>query len=383
MVSNAMEKKSLIYANNCPGDHGGFLETMSSSSNDLAYKCNRCNQNYEQCYGCSICNYWLCIQCRTRPFQCGCCLENVEILIFDTHCLFPCCIQYSCLHCACKGLDLVEFVEDLNVHYELKYPIISAIKNHDLNSLKNVCSNIRWRNPKFSLPMELRNIVSEHLDISIFKIFKEMLDPNFTSLLNLPENKLLKQNLFRIFLEDKLTQNTALHYAAIKGDVNFAQFLLNRTKKNIVNRQNVFGYTPLHFAAAMGEYDIVQILLAQGANVNPIGTNGKTPLHITSEMGHIEITVFLIGHGGKSNQIEWYGCSPLTHAIKVNKKNIIEKSKKKAISQLDHFSREYNMCFLAKLITCKILMIPTLFCLSYQYQFFTFIHSFRNCFSTK
>lgn len=365
MVSHAMEKRSLIYANNCPGDHG-FLKQFSSTH--MAHKCNRCNYKCGQCYGCSNCKYWLCTPCRAKPFQCECCLENVEILIFDTHCLFPCCIQYCCIQCACKGLDLIEFVADLEVHYELKNSIISAIKYKHLTSLKNVCSNIRWRSPNFSLPAELNDLTYKNSHFSIIKIFKDMLHLNFTSFLNSPENKILKQNLFRIFVEDKLTQNSALHYATLKGDIKFAQFLLNRTKEKIINKKNVFGYTPLHFAASRGEYELVQILLKHGAHVNPIGANGKTPLHLASEMGRIETTILLIAHGGQSKQID-FGCSSLTQAIDANKKKIIEKETEEAMIR-----QKCNMHFLSKIITCKILMLPLFFC---RYPFGRLFHIVR------
>jgi ankyrin repeat protein len=112
---------------------------------------------------------------------------------------------------------------------------------------------------------------------------------------------------------------TSLHYAAFKGRVEVAQFLLDhganatletkegKTALHIVSRgeydseehgigiaqlllergvdvhaQDNYFATALHYAAFDGRFSIVQLLLDRGANPNAESDLGRTPLHFVS-----------------------------------------------------------------------------------------------------
>ena len=46
-----------------------------------------------------------------------------------------------------------------------------------------------------------------------------------------------------------------------------------------MNRQDVQGGSALHFAVTEGEHKNIEVLLAQGADVNLKDSDGRTPLH--------------------------------------------------------------------------------------------------------
>ncbi|MEW6736162.1 MAG: ankyrin repeat domain-containing protein [Acidobacteriota bacterium] len=74
--------------------------------------------------------------------------------------------------------------------------------------------------------------------------------------------------------------------------------------------------TPLHSAAAARELTIARILIAHGANVNPIqAENGFTPLHEAAANGQIEFAKLLLEHGAKINPRTKDGKTPLTFAL--------------------------------------------------------------------
>ena len=57
------------------------------------------------------------------------------------------------------------------------------------------------------------------------------------------------------------------------------------------------GVTPLHLAAKYGHKEIVEILIANGADINAKDDDGETPLHKAAWERHEEIAKFLISHG--------------------------------------------------------------------------------------
>ncbi len=61
------------------------------------------------------------------------------------------------------------------------------------------------------------------------------------------------------------------------------------------------GQTALHFAASQGHTGLMQLLIAQGANVNAVDLPGNTPLHRAVENGDLEAAGLLLDQGADIN----------------------------------------------------------------------------------
>ncbi len=90
-----------------------------------------------------------------------------------------------------------------------------------------------------------------------------------------------------------------VHTAAINGDLVGVQAELDKGVD--VNAKDEFGSTPLHPATYSGHKEVVELLIANGANVNT-KDQGWTPLDIAIEFEHSEIADILRKHGGKTGR---------------------------------------------------------------------------------
>ena len=70
---------------------------------------------------------------------------------------------------------------------------------------------------------------------------------------------------------------SALHLAALKGDVKLASYLLNRGAD--IEARSIEGDRALHLAALANHPRMVEFLLANGADVNVQNVDGISPLH--------------------------------------------------------------------------------------------------------
>lgn len=110
---------------------------------------------------------------------------------------------------------------------------------------------------------------------------------------------------------------TALHQAASQGAIKVIELLL--ANKADVNAGDNEGYTPLHGAVSYGKNDtrktVVEILLKSGANVNAKTTrDGETPFHKAIDRGDVEIVKLLLNYGADVNAVSKFGVSSLYFA---------------------------------------------------------------------
>ncbi|MDP1928132.1 MAG: ankyrin repeat domain-containing protein [Thiobacillus sp.] len=110
---------------------------------------------------------------------------------------------------------------------------------------------------------------------------------------------------------------TALHQAASQGAIKVIELLL--ANKADVNAGDNEGYTPLHGAVSYGKNDtrktVVEILLKSGANVNAKTTrDGETPFHKAIARGDVELVKLLLNYGADVNAISKFGVSSLYFA---------------------------------------------------------------------
>jgi ankyrin repeat protein len=89
---------------------------------------------------------------------------------------------------------------------------------------------------------------------------------------------------------------TPLISSTIEGNLEMAKLLLDHDA-DISIKDNNYKMTALHFAALYGQLDIAEALLNKGANVNEMDGAGKTPLDYTNNYGHEKVAKLLISSG--------------------------------------------------------------------------------------
>lgn len=110
--------------------------------------------------------------------------------------------------------------------------------------------------------------------------------------------------------------NPPLNVAAIKGDLDIVQLML--ADGHDVNAKSGAGpypgETPLHSVAYAGHTRIAELLLDYGADVNATDSYRYTPLRRTVEQGHLAMTKLLINKGADIVTRDGNGLS-LLHAV--------------------------------------------------------------------
>ena len=76
--------------------------------------------------------------------------------------------------------------------------------------------------------------------------------------------------------------------------------------------------------AIRGDLEKINLLIAEGADVNMIDTAGVTPLHFAADRGHKEVVQLLISKGADVNAVTKYGITPLTSATILKQKDVME-----------------------------------------------------------
>lgn len=90
--------------------------------------------------------------------------------------------------------------------------------------------------------------------------------------------------------------SSALHYAAEKGRLEVAKFLVDQGAT--VNVTNMWEKTPLHEAANQGHEEVVMFLVENGARIEATSNKKRfTPLHLASQFGHTSVVEYLVQNG--------------------------------------------------------------------------------------
>ena len=132
----------------------------------------------------------------------------------------------------------------------------------------------------------------------------------------------------RLVLNGDDNGNTALHFAADKGRIEIAKFLLASGAD--VNATEKKGNTPLHRAAENGDRDFAELLLANGADVNATNNYSDTPLGLAAYRGdvayggHKDVAELLLGHGADVNAKPGRGNESLHRAVRKGYRDLAE-----------------------------------------------------------
>jgi ankyrin repeat protein len=111
--------------------------------------------------------------------------------------------------------------------------------------------------------------------------------------------------------------DTALHVAALFGHRDVVELLL--ANQADVNAKDNDGWTPLHCAADAHAFlgqpkDVAELLLAHKADVNAKSKGGFTPLHFAASEGHQDVAEVLLAHKADVNTKDDSGWTPLHYA---------------------------------------------------------------------
>lgn len=88
--------------------------------------------------------------------------------------------------------------------------------------------------------------------------------------------------------------NTVLHYAAMYGDVNTVNVLLE-ADSFLASVENNEGITPIYYAIVVSDNDILSSIITNGQiDINKKDSLGYTPLHYAANYGNMEAVVLLV-----------------------------------------------------------------------------------------
>ncbi len=96
---------------------------------------------------------------------------------------------------------------------------------------------------------------------------------------------------------------TALHWAAMSGDLAMARMLLF-AGANIKATTRLGSYTPLYLAARQGRAALVPVLIEAGADWKEASRTGTTPLMVAAESGSVDTVAALLDAGADPNAVE-------------------------------------------------------------------------------
>jgi ankyrin repeat protein len=141
---------------------------------------------------------------------------------------------------------------------------------------------------------------------------------------------------------------TALHWAAMHGDLELAQMLIF-AGANVRATTRLGTYTPLYLASQQGHGTVIQALVKAGADVKSGTPNGTTPLMVAAASGEIEAVRVLIESGADVNAKDGVRAqTPIMYAAASNRAAVIELLASKGanlkatnkVSDLANLSRE-------------------------------------------
>ncbi len=141
---------------------------------------------------------------------------------------------------------------------------------------------------------------------------------------------------------------TALHWAAMNGDLELAQMLIF-AGANVRATTRLGSYTPLYLASQQGHGTIIQALVKAGADLKSGTPNGTTPLMVAAASGEIDAVRALIDGGAELNAKDGVRAqTPIMYAAASNRAAVIELLASKGadlkatnkVSDLANLSRE-------------------------------------------
>ena len=115
--------------------------------------------------------------------------------------------------------------------------------------------------------------------------------------------KLLQQNGADFNVQDNNGQTPLVH-ALSQSKLNTSNILYLINIKDVnVNLPSTYNETALHFAAYRGEVEIMQALISRGAKIGCKTNDGNTPLHLAVSGNNLDCVVCLLNHGADISEV--------------------------------------------------------------------------------
>lgn len=112
-------------------------------------------------------------------------------------------------------------------------------------------------------------------------------------------------------IQDRVSKQTALHWAAVRGSLECMTALLrhDQTDAKVVDSK---GYSLCHVAAQYGQTEILyHAFMKYNLDVDAPDVDGRTPLHWAAYKGHRDCVKLLIMTGADVMRVDTEGCSAL------------------------------------------------------------------------
>ena len=144
-------------------------------------------------------------------------------------------------------------------------------------------------------------------------------------------------------------QISSIHDAAAGGDLEKVKALLKDNPDLVFSKHGIqlyhiakVGRTPLHDAAFRGSKDVVELLLANKAEVNAKDNEGVMPLHKAAFCGHKDVAALLLANGAEVNAKDNRSWTPLHWAACNTQKDVAELllANKAEVNAKDKYSRQ-------------------------------------------
>ena len=103
----------------------------------------------------------------------------------------------------------------------------------------------------------------------------------------------------------------SIHDAVAGGTVEEVQAMLARQPELVHERDPRDHRTPLHYAVRNARLEMMELLVAQGADLNARDITGMTPLHIAAWMGFRQEALWLLDNGAELEPRDHFGDTPV------------------------------------------------------------------------